>query len=419
LSKQNTTYLTKPLTFTDTEIFVADLTVLARPSVEANIPGVVIIDGERIEFFKTETRPVETQTLVTATTIIGLTRFGENVLTIDTGTNYLINPGDFVTIQGIPLETTVISTASNRVTLNNTASIALTTGTEVTFIRKTYSTDHVLAQLRRSTLGTAPSFYSQENTKVIDQSIEQTIPFDESVLVQNTLTDTSTTYTVYKNNHIARYYTDSINTGSFNNNGIVLSTASYINSADQISVYYGGRLLNKLGTYHQDINISYDSPKINTIDFTTSTETLPYTTIIGTAYVTTLTNQVWVYTQSNKLNAVNGYEYRGLTYQPPEFTVVANQFKQEISLNIPEGVQPGVRLTMVKRQFTESDVWNDVIVPGESTKSLMDSTTVPARFLQARPAELPDKYYYGGDPALFDDSGFAVTDDQGNTLQGF
>ena len=49
----------------------------------------------------------------------------------------------------------------------------------------------------------------------------------------------------------------------------------------------------------------------------------------------------------------------------------------------------------------------------------MDSTTVPARFLQARPAELPDKYYYGGDPALFDDSGFAVTDDQGNTLQGF
>jgi len=419
LSKQNTTYLTKPLTFTDTEIFVADLTVLARPSVEANIPGVVIIDGERIEFFKTETRPVETQTLVTATTIIGLTRFGENVLAIDTGTNYLINPGDFVTIQGIPLETTVISTVSNRVTLNNTASIALTTGTEVTFIRKTYSTAHVLAQLRRSTLGTAPSFYSQENTKVIDQSIEQTVPFDESILVQNTLTGISTAYTVYKNNHISKFYTDSVNTGSFNNNGIILSTASYINSADQISVYYGGRLLNKLGTYHQDINISYDSPIINTVNFTTSTETLPYTTIIGTAYVTTLTNQVWVYTQSNKLNAVNGYEYRGLMYRPPEFSVVANEFKQEISLNIPEGVQPGVRLTMVKRQFAGYDVWNDVIVPGESTKSLMDSTTVPARFLQARPAELPDKYYYGGDPALFDDSGFAVTDDQGNTLQGF
>jgi len=419
LSKQNTTYLTKPLTFTDTEIYVADLSVLAPPDVDKNIPGIVLIDGERIEFFKTETRPVEIQTLITATSIIGLTRFGESVITLDTSSNWLISSGDFVTMQGIPVGTTVISTASNRVNLSNTASIALTTGTNVTFIRKTYGTDHVLGQLRRSTLGTAPSFYSQENTKVIDHSIEQTVPFSESILTQNTLTSTTATYTIYKNDHVALYYQDSLNTGTFANKGITLSTASYINPVDQVSVYYGGKLLNKSGTYHQDTNISYDSPIIKTIDFTTSTETLPYTSVIGTAFVTTLTNQVWVYAGSKDATSVDGYEYRGLNYQPAEFTIVADEFKQEISLNIPGGVQPGLRLTVVKKQFNSNDVWNSVLISGQTTKSLMDSTTVPAKFLQARPAELPDNYYYGGDPALFDDSGFAVTDDQGRTLQGF
>lgn len=419
LSKQNTTYLTKPLTFTDTEIYVADTQVLARPEVDKNIPGVVLIDGERIEFFKAETRNIVIQTAITATSITDLTTFGSNLIALNTESSYLVNPGDFVTIQGISPNTVVISTASNSVLLSSTSSIVLTTGTSISFVRKTPAIEHVLSQLRRSTLGTAPSFYSQENTRVIDQSIEQTVPFGETILAQNTLTTTRSTYTIYKNDHLAEYYTDTLNTGTFVNDGITLSTASYINSVDQVSVFYGGRLLSKLGTYHQDINISYDSPIINTIDFTTSTETLPYTTIIGTAYVTTATNQVWVYTQSKDLTAVNGYEYRGLNYQPPEFTIVANEFKQEISLNIPEGVESGIRLTMVKKQFAGGDVWNTVLIPGQTTKSLMDSDTTPARFLQARQAELPDKYYYGGDPALFDDSGFAVTDNLGHTLQGF
>ena len=49
----------------------------------------------------------------------------------------------------------------------------------------------------------------------------------------------------------------------------------------------------------------------------------------------------------------------------------------------------------------------------------MESETTPARFLQARPAELPDKYYYGGDPALTEDSGFAILDEDNDPLEGY
>jgi hypothetical protein len=43
------------------------------------------------------------------------------------------------------------------------------------------------------------------------------------------------------------------------------------------------------------------------------------------------------------------------------------------------------------------------------TLSIMDSTSTQARFLQARPAELPDNYYYGGSQDIIDASGSAIT----------
>ena len=52
LSKKNTTYLTATLYSTSTSIQVADPTVLSPAIPSKNIPGVIIIDGERIEFLK-------------------------------------------------------------------------------------------------------------------------------------------------------------------------------------------------------------------------------------------------------------------------------------------------------------------------------------------------------------------------------
>jgi hypothetical protein len=325
LSKQNTTYLTAPLSFTDKEIYVADASVLSPPIVSKNIPGVIIVDGERIEFFK---------------------------------------------ING-----------------------------------------NVLSQLRRSTLGTAPSFYSEENTKVIDQGPNQTVPFGEVINRQDLITEKDVyTYELKNYPHV-------VNTGTHNqfiNDGITLSTST--EAVDQIVVFYGGRQLNKVGTLHHNIELSFDSPEVI---FTTtnivgllSTATvldLPSTTVVGTAYIVTATNQVWVYTGSVEPTATKGYVYKGLDYRPPEFTI--NTATQQITLNMINGVQDGIKLTAIKREFTTATLWNNSV-------SIIESDTVQAQFLQARPAELPDKYYYGGDPTLTEDSGFALTNEDGNPLEG-
>ena len=327
LSKQNTTYLTRSLNFTDTEIHVADASVLTPPLLAKNIPGVVIIDGERIEFF---------------------------------------------TING-----------------------------------------NVLGQLRRSTLGTAPSFYSEEHTRVIDQSPEQTIPTKETILTQTQLTSTLT------NTYFISSSTGVLNTGTyhqFNNSGITLS-ANY-DAINQIDVIYGGRRLRKTGIFQQDITAAYDSPDVVFKGSVGSLEQLPVTAISGEGYIVTATNQVWVYQNSHELDSIQGYVYHGLNYIPAEFTIRKSTLPNvaaELVLNIQEGLKPGVKLTVIKREAT---VWNDVI-NSTQTRSIMDSTTTPARFIQARPAELPDKYYYGGDVALVDDAGYSITTNDDQPLEDF
>jgi hypothetical protein len=51
LSKRDSTVLTRPLEFTDTEIHVSDSKKLANPDASRNIPGVILLDSERIEYF--------------------------------------------------------------------------------------------------------------------------------------------------------------------------------------------------------------------------------------------------------------------------------------------------------------------------------------------------------------------------------
>ncbi len=402
LSKKATTYLTKALSFTDTEIHVADATVLTQPIPSRKVPGVVIIDAERIEFFKV--------------------------------------------------------------------------------------TGNVLSQLRRSTLGTSPSFYSQELTKVIDQSADQTIPFTETVLKQTLYTSTLTNvYTINTVTNVDDYghgitlsraasyavsteEIDSIKAAQYaeialkmdagkisvdlaydlNGDGLVdlsdalayntiaagnnpgftpASTSNYldlfvktsvsanpINAVDQVLVYYGGRQLRKAGFYRQDTNMSYDSPEILIAGTTSTSLLLPITNVDNTAYVVENNNQVWVYNNSKETSAINGYVYKGLNYIPPEFTI--NTSTQQITLNIEGGLSDNIELVIIKKEFSRNNVWNDIVSDTE-TVSLLESTTSPARFLQSEPAELPDVYYYGGSTELTTDAGFALTDIDGDPLEGF
>jgi len=330
LSKQNSTELAQPLADMDSQIHVKDASVLTKPIVSKNIPGVVLINGERIEFF---------------------------------------------TITG-----------------------------------------NILGQLRRGTLGTSPKVYSQANTAVIDQGTTQSIPYADRIFKQNWLTTASiNTYTISTSSYYYQYNTDTISTGTWYNDGIVLANLN-ISPENQLDVYYGGRKLNKDYSYYQDPELSYDNQEIRRlggelqINTTATTAGLPTATErIGTTFIVTTTNQVWVYENSLDQASISGYVYRGLIRKDPEFTL--NTSTQEITLNIEGGVQHGIRLTVVKKEFSTSTLWNNGI-------SLLDSDSNPAKFLRARPAELPDDDYYGGDFELTDNSNAALTDDQGNPLIG-
>ena len=52
LSKPASTYLTQPLMLNDTEIFVHDADVLSEPNIQNNSPGILLVAGERIEYFE-------------------------------------------------------------------------------------------------------------------------------------------------------------------------------------------------------------------------------------------------------------------------------------------------------------------------------------------------------------------------------
>lgn len=159
IAQYHSTTLTKPLSLTDTEIHVADSAKLTTPNAGRNIPGIILVDGERIEFF--------------------------------------VKDGN------------------------------------------------VLSQLRRGTLGTSPAFYSEVGTKVMDQSVQQTVPYSDSTVVQTTATTETTVY--------------SIDTST-----IILSTLT--NAIDQVSVYYGGRQLRKSSLQVHDSLVSFDNSENSMIN---------------------------------------------------------------------------------------------------------------------------------------------------------
>lgn len=54
LDSSRSTYLKQDLTYLDTQIVVFDATILSDPSIQNNLPGIIEIEGERIEYFKKE-----------------------------------------------------------------------------------------------------------------------------------------------------------------------------------------------------------------------------------------------------------------------------------------------------------------------------------------------------------------------------
>jgi hypothetical protein len=267
------TTLAKELNYYDTEIHVTDASRIVPPNPVKNKPGIILIDGERIEFF-----------------------------------------------------------AKN---------------------------GNVLSNLRRSTLGTGPASFSDIGTEVIDMSPQQTIPYNDTVITQSTITN-STTYII------------STASNEIIGSGITLMTSSGNGEAvpdavDQIAVYYGGRQLRKTPLKMHSNERAYDT------------------------------------TSSVYFNGMTTSSYEII---PPEFTI--NTSTQEIVLNIAEGITEGTKLTIVK---TTATFW-------AGNESLLTSDAIQAKFLQARTAELPDMYYYGGDIVLTENT-LPLTDDNEEPLEGY
>ena len=162
------------------------------------------------------------------------------------------------------------------------------------------------------------------------------------------------------------------------------------NLADQLDIYYGGRLLRKSGIYVHDNTVSYDSISLDQIKGNVaSKDQLPTGVNVGDAYLITGTNKVYVYTGSRtESTATYGYVYSGLTYYPEEFKVEAGS-QQVLTLNTTTiALENDIQLTIVKKDYQASAEWNDKISQFE-TRSLIESTSSVALFLKAGPAELP------------------------------
>jgi len=270
--------------------------------------------------------------------------------------------------------------------------------------------------LRRATLGTGPCYYLEQGSKVIDQGYNQQIPFKESILVQNTFTNTLTNTYIISTSTLSRTYPNTSTVVACD--GIILSTVT--DPIHQVSVYYGGRPLNKSGFFYEETTSTYDGVPLTSIVASTSTLSLLTATniSIGQSCLVKDINEVWTYNgYSLENDSAPGYRYSGIRYRPADFSVNTETYALILNTSTVTLID-GVKLAIVKRQFSVSDSWN-TIVSTTQTLSILDSDTVVAKFLQAEPAELPDSYYYGGDRDVTDASGEALTDDQGRPLEGF
>jgi hypothetical protein len=231
---------------------------------------------------------------------------------------------------------------------------------------------NVLGDLRRSTMGTGPASFSEIGTLLLDRSPQQRMPYADILKVQKHITTSTTdnfvlnTVTGNNNTYTVKISTSSyvVNTGTlFESTGTGMTLANIDGLSNQLTVKYGGRVLRKnTGTVHNP-NLSYDS----------SAES--------------------VYTI------------------PPEFTVSYNQGTGNYEVNITvDDFRIGTRIDIEQRTGT---VWQ---TPGDS---ILIADTIQAEFLRAKTTNLPDSYYYGGNPVLTDDANFELTDEDNNPLEGY
>jgi hypothetical protein len=233
-------------------------------------------------------------------------------------------------------------------------------------------TNNVLGDLRRSTMGTGPASYSEIGTKLFDRTPQQRIPYADVIKLQKHITSSTTnefvlnTVSAGNNTYTVKISTSSymINTGTlFESTGTGMTLAAIDGLSNQLTVKYGGRVLRKNTSTVHNLDISYNSTAES------------------------------VYTI------------------PPEFTVVYNSGTGDYEVNITvDDFRLGTRIDIEQKT---GSMWH---APGDS---ILISNSIQAEFLRAKTTNLPDSYYYGGNPVLTDDTNFELTDEDNNPLEGY
>jgi len=378
LSAQNSTKLAQALKVTDTEIVVDDALVLTRPIISKKIPGVIIIEGERIEFYRIDgnvlsqlrrgtlgTSPstyLEVGTRVTDQNNDQTMPFQETVLrqsflTTSTTSTYQIHSESDTLNDGIVLGNHVITISTSSINLGN----------------------GIITVPNHGFLTGEAVLYSSHGNTPINGLVDKNTYFVRKISVNSfSLYDTSSN----ASNELS--VQGSIKLNGYGNNSQTLEMN--VPAVDQLMVFYGGRPLRKSGIFVQDTSLSYDNNLISTenIMTTATISLLPSDAKLGDAFRIIETNQVWIYENSLAADAIKGYVYRGLNYHPPEFSI--NTSTHQLTLNISEGIEANVKVVIIKKQSTYNSNWN----------YLNTGTSLQARFLQAKSAQLPDIWYYGG-----------------------
>ena len=467
LSEYFSTRLAQPLQYTDDQIIVEHGDSLLQPNPGRNLPGVIIVDSERIEYTAKDGNVLSG--LRRATLGTGPAKFSDiGTEVIDQSIRQIIPTIDYSLIQHIPSSNTATYIISEEPT------------TDILFVTNT--TTHVGNSIKLSTLVDATDqievYYGgrqlrKSSLEVHDKSISyynssasiEILPSEFTVSTTCSFTATSVNSTnvdiqsqVLYGNRFSSLVSKGID---FNAGDIIVtagSTSTYLqfikpnfeiaswlvpgkrikinygnNSSTSTSVsselvdFPGNTNPGKLGLLLSDNFIS-SSEEVASLEFlkgnkfvtkvsltvgnqtwststvTSAVRTLPNTGTIGTSTA--------IYTISPNIND-NFKALVSITNLNPSdvsFINLSLYDYQQLTLNIAEELTTGTRITVIKRMGA---LWEDT-----TTTSLISSAGTQANFIRSRPTRLPDIYYYGGEKVLLENSN-ALTDENGEPLEGY
>jgi hypothetical protein len=363
LSKQWSTYLTRPLLATDTEIYVADVSSVSPPEPEYNRPGVVLINGERIEFFEILGNNILTQ-LRRATLGTGI------VNNVPVGTD-VYDQGIY---QDIPFSDTVL--------VQSTFTSA-TTSTYPIF----QSSREVVYPYATATVSSA-TFVSYgismaSNTAIAGKD-QIEVYYGGRLLRKDGY---------FKHDEKVKYTPISVDYTT--STALAFTTVATVLDLPLPGVSGDAYLVTATNQVWVFVPNTSDLV-INATTATTSTLFANLTTT-GTIVLVTSTNQLYLSTGTGYMvTATFGYVDSGLRYIPEEFKIVNTYTSMPlVNLQLDEPIQENIQMDFVKKQYSIDTSWND-LVSGTSTVSILSSTNVIATFLQRGPGILPDTYFYAG-----------------------